>query len=187
MSSLSIYPLSAPEQPLLRTLRAEDIAAELAKIGVSFERWTPRAPLPRDADDDAVRAAYAEDIARIGAANGYASIDVVRLFPDNPQRDELRAKFLAEHTHDDDEARFFAEGRGAFYLHVDARVFAVLCEAGDFIRVPKNTLHWFDMGPQPHFTAIRWFTRADGWVAQFTGSPYSELFPRFERLAESAL
>jgi 1,2-dihydroxy-3-keto-5-methylthiopentene dioxygenase len=178
MSSLDIYAVSAPEKALLSVTQAERIAEELAKIGVGFERWAPKAPLPRDADDRATQAAYADDIERISKAEGYISVDVIRLFPDNPNRDDIRAKFLAEHTHADDEARFFVEGSGVFYIHVGEKVFMVLCEAGD---VPQETPHWFDTGARPHLTVIRWFKRPDGWVARFTGGDYSDIFPKYER------
>ncbi|HSO84145.1 MAG TPA: cupin, partial [Thiocapsa sp.] len=78
------------------------------------------------------------------------------------------------------EVRFFVEGSGLFYLHTNGRVYAVICEQGDLISVPDSTTHWFDMGPRPHFTAIRFFTNPEGWVANFTGSDIASRFPRFE-------
>ena len=51
---------------------------------------------------------------------------------------------------------------------------------GDLIGVPDSTTHWFDMGPEPHFIAIRFFTEPDGWVGHFTGSDLAQRFPRFE-------
>lgn len=179
MSRLTIYPNSDPEKVLEQIILASEISDALSKIGVSFERWQPKAPLLQSADDCAVLAAYADDIERISKAEGYTSVDVIRIFPDNPKRQEMRAKFLAEHTHSDDEARFFVEGAGMFYIHANEKIYMILCEAGDFIRVPQNATHWFDMGVLPHITAIRWFTRPDGWVAQFTGSNLSELFPKY--------
>ncbi|MBP7253001.1 MAG: cupin [Alphaproteobacteria bacterium] len=179
MSSLTIYSNSDPDTVLEHTQQAEKIAEELRKIGVSFERWQPTVSLSRTADDQAVLSAYADDIERVSKAEGYTSVDVIRVFPDNPKCEELRAKFLAEHTHADDEARFFVEGAGMFYVHADEKIFMILCEAGDFIRVPQNATHWFDMGAVPHITAIRWFTRPDGWVAQFTGSDLSMRFPKY--------
>jgi 1,2-dihydroxy-3-keto-5-methylthiopentene dioxygenase len=93
-----------------------------------------------------------------------------------------RQKFLAEHTHDDDEDRFFARGAGVFYLHVDGKVHAVLCEAGDLLSVPANTTHWFDMGTRPDYVAIRFFHDEDGWVGNFTGNLLAERFPDFDTL-----
>jgi 1,2-dihydroxy-3-keto-5-methylthiopentene dioxygenase len=95
----------------------------------------------------------------------------------------LRAKFLAEHTHDDDEVRFFVEGAGMFYLHADAHVHMVLCERNDLISVPAGMRHWFDMGADPHFTVIRLFTSPEGWVARFTGDSIATRFPAFAQQA----
>ena len=105
---------------------------------------------------------------------------VVSIAPDNPQRDTMRAKFLDEHFHQEDEVRFFVAGSGLFTLHVEGKVFEVLCEAGDLIAVPDRMTHWFDMGPEPSFVAIRFFTEPDGWVGHFTGTDIAQQFPRYE-------
>jgi 1,2-dihydroxy-3-keto-5-methylthiopentene dioxygenase len=59
-------------------------------------------------------------------------------------------------------------------------VYAVLCEKNDLISVPANTPHWFDMGPNPDFCAIRLFNNPDGWVAHFTGDEIAARFPLLE-------
>ena len=107
-------------------------------------------------------------------------MDVVSIAPDNPKRDEMRARFLDEHFHKEDEVRFFVAGSGLFTLHVGDRVYELLCEAGDLVSVPDATTHWFDMGPEPSFVAIRFFTEPDGWVGHFTGSDIATRFPRLE-------
>jgi 1,2-dihydroxy-3-keto-5-methylthiopentene dioxygenase len=132
-----------------------------------------------DASDAAILAAYADPIARLSAARGYRSADVIRLQPDHPERDAMRARFLAEHVHDEDEVRFFVEGSGMFYIHAGGQVHALLCTAGDLIALPMGTRHWFDMGEHPRFTAIRLFTRPDGWVARFTGDPIADAVPLY--------
>src|SRR3546814_15034319 len=50
----------------------------------------------------------------------------------------------------------------------------------DLIAVPDGTTHWFDMGPEPSFVAIRFFTEPDGWVGHFTGTDIAQKFPRYE-------
>lgn len=156
------------------------ISARLASKGVRFERWSTDRPLAPDADQDAVLAAYSASVARLNAEYGFQSLDVVALRPDHPQRAELRQKFLAEHTHADFEVRFFVDGRGLFYLHLGEEVWMVLCEKGDLISVPADTTHWFDMGASPDFKCIRFFTVAEGWVGDFTGSDIAERFPSFD-------
>ncbi len=180
MSRLTIYPDTQPENIVVDTTKGEEIAAELNKIGVRFERWETQSILPADADDDAVMQAYDHDIKRLQNENGYQSVDVIRLSADHPQKDALRNKFLSEHTHSEDEVRFFVEGAGIFYLRVNDQVYMTLCERGDLISVPEGTKHWFDMGANPHLTCIRLFTRKEGWIADFTGDDIAEKFPKFE-------
>ena len=112
--------------------------------------------------------------------NGFQSVDVVSLNPDHPDKAVLRAKFLNEHTHSEFEVRFFVEGQGLFYLHLGDQVYTVLCEQGDLISVPAGATHWFDMGANPHFKAIRLFTNPEGWVANFTGSDIANRFPKLQ-------
>ena len=111
---------------------------------------------------------------------GYSTVDAIRMTPDHPDREPLRGKFLAEHTHAEDEVRFFVEGRGLFCLHIGEEVLQLLCERNDWITVPAGTPHWFDMGPHPRFSAIRFFNNPEGWVASFTGDPIAERFPLLE-------
>src|SRR5690606_22918470 len=106
--------------------------------------------------------------------------DVISLNADHPDKDALRQKFLSEHTHSEDEVRFFVDGCGLFTLHIDARVYEVLCERGDLISVPAGVAHWFDMGPAPRFVAIRFFNNTEGWVARFTGSTIADRFSRLD-------
>ena len=103
--------------------------------------------------------------------------------PDNPKKDELRNKFLSEHTHSEDEVRFFVEGAGIFYLRSGGKVYMTLCERGDLISVPTGVKHWFDMGPAPYLTCIRLFTSHEGWVADYTEDDIAEKFPKFEKAA----
>lgn len=174
MSHLQIFADHDPAVLLHDTADGGAIAALLALVGVSFERWPTRTV----GADQPILDAYAPEVERLKAAAGYRSVDVVTLAPDHPDRAELRGKFLDEHTHFEDEVRFFVEGEGLFTLHADARVFNMLCTAGDLISVPAGMPHWFDMGAAPRFTAIRLFVNPDGWIANFTGDPIAARFPR---------
>jgi len=179
MSHLQIFTATEVERPL-PSLASNDpdlIAAELTARGIGFERWPARVALAATADPAAVLAAYADEIATVQARGRYPTVDAIRMTPDHPERQELRQKFLAEHTHGEDEVRFFVEGRGLFCLHIGDEVLQMLCESGDWISVPAGTRHWFDMGGTPQFTAIRFFDNPDGWVARFTGDPIASRFP----------
>lgn len=180
MSSLTVYHESNPEQPLKLLTHAEDIAATLAELGVRFQRWQANAPIAPGASQEEVITAYQHEIRCLQEEQGYVTVDVISLNADHPQKDELRAKFLDEHRHGEDEVRFFVAGRGLFTLHIEDHVYAVLCEKNDLISVPAGTRHWFDMGERPHFVAIRLFNNAEGWVAKFTGDGIAKQFPLLE-------
>lgn len=180
MSRLIVAPEDAPGAVVLDTTDGEAIARELAAIGVRFERWHAGVALPAVTDHAAVIFAYRTSIERLQRECGYRTVDVIRVAKGTPGTAALRAKFLAEHTHDDDEVRFFVEGQGAFYLRTNGRVHQVVCERDDLISVPAGTRHWFDMGPDPEFTALRLFTNEEGWIANFTGDPIAERFPTLE-------
>lgn len=179
-SCLRIFGDGDASDVLLETDSGDRIARELSAIGVRFERWVADAQLPSGAGQDAVIAAYRSSIDRLRDECGYLSVDVVRVERGAPNVAGLRGKFLEEHRHGEDEVRFFVEGRGAFYLHIEDRVYQVICARGDLISVPAGTKHWFDMGPDPEFTAVRLFVNPDGWVARFTSDPIAQRFPKFE-------
>ena len=186
MSRLRIF---EAEQPQTAPSIYEDHAAitrELAKVGVRFELWEASQPVAPGASQDEVIAAYRHDIDRLMHEQGYQSVDVISLTPDHPDRAALRQKFLSEHTHSEDEVRFFVAGAGQFTLHIGDKIYDVLCEQGDLIGVPDGTRHWFDMSEAPYFVAIRLFTNKEGWVANFTGSDIAQQFPRMEPLAAAA-
>jgi 1,2-dihydroxy-3-keto-5-methylthiopentene dioxygenase len=172
--------------PLLESGDGAVIARELGARGVRFERWATPVSLPAGADQAAILAAYADEIARVQAEGGYRTVDSIRLGPDHPDREALRARFLAEHTHAEDEVRFFVEGRGLFCLHIAGDVLQLVAERGDWIGVPAGTPHWFDTGERPDFCALRFFDNSEGWVARFTGDPIAERFPLLEELLAAA-
>jgi 1,2-dihydroxy-3-keto-5-methylthiopentene dioxygenase len=186
MSRLRIFSDQQPDTPQFESRDGDAIARELARIGVTFERWNASKPVTAGASQEEVIAAYRDDIDRITAERGFTTIDVISIAPDNPKKDELRAKFLDEHFHKEDEVRFFVAGSGLFTLHVDDKVYEVECVKDDLIAVPDGTTHWFDMGPEPEFVAIRFFQQPDGWVGHFTGTDIAQKFPRYEKASSQS-
>lgn len=186
MTLLTVWKDTDPTTPVIETTDEHEIRAALAELGARFSRWEIK-DFADDASLDEVLALYAAEVESVKQSEGYTLVDIVGLSPAQDGYDELkgpsREKFLSEHRHDDDEDRFFAKGAGVFYLHVNERVYALYCEAGDLVSVPANTTHWFDMGTTPEFTSIRFFHDDDGWVGHFTGNPIAETFPTFDQLS----
>tara|TARA_R110002126_G_scaffold43555_8_gene124876 strand:- start:26351 stop:26893 length:543 start_codon:yes stop_codon:yes gene_type:complete len=177
MSRLMVFSDANPKQIVLDSTDVTVIQQQLLAAGVKFDQWQASTPVTVDSTAEQIITAYANEIERLKAAEGYITVDVISLSPSHPDKQQLRQKFLAEHTHSEDEVRFFVRGQGLFCLHIGSKVYQVLCQQNDLISVPANTPHWFDMGSEPDFTAIRLFNNPDGWVAHFTGSTIAGKFP----------
>jgi 1,2-dihydroxy-3-keto-5-methylthiopentene dioxygenase len=146
------------------------VTAALADVGIDYERWS----LDRvgvDAEADAVLSAYAPEIDEMKATGGYVTADIIDVDPETPNLDAMLAKFSTEHTHDEDEVRFIIAGRGIFHIHpLQGDVVSIEVEAGDMIRVPRGTRHWFDLCTDRRIRAIRWFQDKSGWTPHYTHS-----------------
>ena len=147
------------------------IVAYLTERGIEYERMTPVAGASATSSSDALLAAYAPKIDALKARGGYVTADVIDVNPDTPNLDAMLKKFSSEHWHDEDEVRLIVEGRGLFHIHPPGGpVFALEVEAGDLIRVPKGTHHWFDLCGDRRIRAIRLFQDMSGWTPHYTGS-----------------
>lgn len=163
--------LTVPDSSI-QLFAPSEIKAFLDRVGVYFDQWSCEVVFDDQATQEEILSAYAKDLEPFMAQGGYKSADVISIHSQTPNYSELRAKFLAEHTHDEDEIRFFVDGEGLFWFHLDNQpVFNVLCQRGDLISVPTGTKHWFDAGPtDPFVKAIRIFSDTSGWTPHYTHS-----------------
>jgi 1,2-dihydroxy-3-keto-5-methylthiopentene dioxygenase len=149
----------------------DEIRDYLAGIGIAYERWEPSADVAADASAEQVLNAYAPQIDELKRRGGYVTADVIDVHPDTTGLDAMLAKFNVEHRHDEDEVRYIVAGRGLFHIHPQSRpVVALEVAAGDLIRVPRGTLHWFDLCGERRIRAIRLFQDASGWTPLYTPS-----------------
>jgi 1,2-dihydroxy-3-keto-5-methylthiopentene dioxygenase len=168
--------LRIPDQD--RTLSTpEAIAAYLAPHGISYEQCLADPAVSADASADELLAAYAPKIGELKAQGGYVTADVIDVNIATPGLEGMLAKFSSEHWHDEDEVRLIVEGRGLFHIHPPSGpVFAIEVEAGDLIRVPKGTHHWFDLCADRRIRAIRLFQDKSGWTPHYTHSGVDRSF-----------
>jgi 1,2-dihydroxy-3-keto-5-methylthiopentene dioxygenase len=162
--------LRIPEEN--RTL-ADDaaIVGYLSGVGIEYERMGAAPEAVADASSDALLAAYAPKIDALKARGGYVTADVIDVNAETPGLDAMLKRFSSEHWHDEDEVRLIVEGRGIFHIHpTSGPVFALEVEAGDLIRVPKGTHHWFDLCGERRIRAIRLFQDKSGWTPHYTES-----------------
>ena len=151
------------------------IARQLAGIGITHEIWTPAHPLAETASSEEILAAYQGEIRRLSASGGYLTADVIDVRPETPGLDAMLARFREEHWHDEDEVRFILAGRCVFHIRPvddpeEHPVVAVEVTAGDLLRVPRGTWHWFDLCGERRVRAIRLFQDPAGWTPHYTRS-----------------
>ena len=167
--------LRIPEERRSLTDQSE-VRNYLAGMGIEYERWKPAAA-SADASPEQILDAYSEQIAQLKARGGYVTADVIDVKPDTPGLEAMLAKFNIEHWHDEDEVRYIIAGRGLFHIHPrQGPVVAIEVEAGDLIRVPRGTLHWFDLCGEQRIRAIRLFQDPSGWTPHYTNSAVDRNF-----------
>jgi 1,2-dihydroxy-3-keto-5-methylthiopentene dioxygenase len=153
------------------------IAAYLADCGIDYEQWTPNHPVVADAAPDEILDAFSLEIEKLKVRGGYVTADVIDVDPKTPGLETMLAKFNREHWHDEDEVRFIIAGHGLFHIHPQSGpVIAIEVEAGDLIRVPRGTRHWFNLCADRRIRAIRLFQDAAGWTPRYTDSGVDESF-----------
>jgi 1,2-dihydroxy-3-keto-5-methylthiopentene dioxygenase len=148
-----------------------EITTYLANIGIEYERWEAGATVSADAPAEEILAAYAPQIEQLKARGNYVAADVIDVNPQTGGLEEMLARFNIEHSHDEDEVRYIVAGRGLFHIHPEAGpVVAIEVTEGDLIRVPRGTLHWFNLCSDRRIRAIRLFQDKAGWTPHYTGS-----------------
>ncbi len=155
----------------------EEIQEYLSSHGIDYERWESSHPIAADAPADEILSVYSKEIEELKARGGYVTADVIDVGPETPGLDAMLAKFNREHWHDEDEVRFIISGHGLFHIHSkEGGVVAIEVEAGDLIRVPRGTWHWFNLCADRRIRAIRLFQDMAGWTPHYTESGVDENF-----------
>ena len=161
---------------------SNEIYTFLNRHGIFFDQWKCDIVFDDTASQEEILAAYSKDLVSFMENSGYKTADVISINATTENYSTLRAKFLAEHTHSEDEIRFFVDGKGLFWFNLEnVPVFNLLCEAGDLISVPAGTKHWFDAGEKnPFVKAIRIFMDHSAWVPNYTNSSIELDFLNFK-------
>ncbi len=156
------------------------IESRLARLGIALKRW----PAPDSArakellDQQSLTDGEKEELLRLvddrfeelKRDKGYQTRDMVVIHEGIPNLAELLAKFDKIHTHSDDEVRYILAGSGYFgFVEPDGGQFLLEVTAGDYINVPANAEHWFEMKGCTRCKAVRYFIDTAGWTPHYTG------------------
>jgi len=155
------------------------IQARLGKLGITLKRW----PAPEDnraralLDQQALNDAEKEELLKsvdnrfeeLKRDKGYATRDMVVIHEAIPGLADMLAKFDKIHLHTDDEVRYILAGKGYFgFVEPDGKQFLLEVSAGDYINVPANAEHWFEMKDSKRIKAVRYFIDTKGWTPVYT-------------------
>ncbi len=110
---MTIYSDKDASQHQWHSTDAAEIAQQLNAKGVRFERWAADRDLGHDPAPEAVNRGVSACDRQAGGGKRLPELGRISLRADNPAERALRAKFLNEHTHGEDEVRFFVVKRGA--------------------------------------------------------------------------
>jgi 1,2-dihydroxy-3-keto-5-methylthiopentene dioxygenase len=173
--------LSIPEQNI-EIRNPNEIREFFTNRGIFFDQWECSIQFDDNASQTEILEAYSKDLNPFMNKGGYVTADVISINKLTENYDAIRSKFLAEHTHSEDEIRFFVDGKGIFWFNLETEpVFNLLCEKGDLISVPAGTKHWFDAGEiDPFVKAIRIFIDMTGWIPNYTDSKLEKNFTNFK-------
>lgn len=162
------------------TTDLDEIATQLAKLGVALRSWPvnpeaasllEKASLDND-EKEAVLQAHDRYFNQLKESDGYQTRDLIVIHPGIPGLDGMLEKFDRIHTHDDDEVRYIVEGEGIFgFVFPDGAQARLTIQPGEYINVPKDTEHWFEVTDTRRIKAVRYFTSMEGWVPRYTGTP----------------
>jgi 1,2-dihydroxy-3-keto-5-methylthiopentene dioxygenase len=150
----------------------QEITTYLAGIGIDYERWdADEMRVSPDASEEEILTAYSPEIEKLKVSGGYVTADVINIVPTTPNLDAMLKKFDKEHWHDEDEIRFIVKGHGLFHIAPpEGDVVSIEMEAGDLIRVPRGTMHWFNLCGDRTVRAIRLFQDISGWTPFYSES-----------------
>ncbi|KPK72862.1 MAG: acireductone dioxygenase [Acidithiobacillales bacterium SM23_46] len=172
------------------TADVSQVTGRLARLGITLRQWpAPASARARELlEKQALNDAEKEELLKLvddrfeelKREKGYRTRDMVVIHEGIPNLAEMLAKFDKIHTHSDDEVRYILAGSGFFgFVEPDGNQFLLEVTAGDYINVPANSEHWFEMRDCTRCKAVRYFIDTSGWTPHYTG--------RDRNIAESAL
>ncbi|MDM9384050.1 cupin domain-containing protein [Chlorogloeopsis sp. ULAP01] len=162
-----------------------DIQRELATLNIQIEHQdlgkSLRSPelLAQDIlsqqEKQRILHLYENDFEVLKQKVDYHFYDLLVLHPGSPNLYTLAAAYSRYHTHKDAEALYILAGEAMFgFVQPEGNQVQLLVQAHDYIYIPAEVEHWFSPAASLHVKALRYFTSADGWIPEYTGTRFQD-------------
>jgi 1,2-dihydroxy-3-keto-5-methylthiopentene dioxygenase len=155
------------------------IQQRLTRLGITLNSWPApngaraqelmRQQALNDAEKEELLKSVDNRFQELKTTKGYTTRDMVAIHEDIPGLADVLAKFDKIHIHTDDEVRYILAGKGYFgFVEPDGGQFLLEVSGGDYINVPANAEHWFEMKDSKRIKAVRYFIDTKGWTPVYT-------------------
>jgi 1,2-dihydroxy-3-keto-5-methylthiopentene dioxygenase len=155
------------------------IQQRLTRLGITLNSWPApngaraqelmRQQALNDAEKEELLKSVDHRFQELKTTKGYTTRDMVVIHEDIPGLADVLAKFDKIHIHTDDEVRYILAGKGYFgFVEPDGGQFLLEVSGGDYINVPANAEHWFEMKDSKRIKAVRYFIDTKGWTPVYT-------------------
>ncbi|QSJ14611.1 acireductone dioxygenase [Nostoc sp. UHCC 0702] len=162
-----------------------EIARELAPVGVYVKHYDPGTSLlfPDLLEQDVLTDSEKRYIVELHNGvfeflqqeNGSLWCDLLNVHPGSPNLQMLIDGYSRYHTHSASEPLYILAGEMIFgFVRPDGSQVQLLVQSQDYIYIPAGIEHWCSPTASLYFKAVRYFTTADGWIANYTGTPLSD-------------
>ncbi len=161
------------------TTELSQVQSRLARLGITLRSWPAPASSRaqelltqkslNDTEKEELLSQVQNRFDELKREKGYQTCDMVVIHEDIPGLPDMLAKFDKIHYHTDDEVRYILAGCGYFgFVEADGTQFLLEVAAGDYINVPADTEHWFEMKDSKRIKAVRYFIDTSGWTPVYT-------------------
>ncbi|MCF4969121.1 MULTISPECIES: cupin domain-containing protein [Nostocales] len=163
----------------------QEIVRELASIGIYLKHYDPGTALlfPHllqqevltDEEKRHVVDLHNSVFEFLQQENGYLWCDLLNVHPGSPSLQTLFATYSQYHTHTAPEALYVLAGEMIFgFVKPDGSQIQLLVESQDYLSIPSGVEHWCSPTALLQFKAVRYFSAADGWLPNYTGTRLSD-------------
>ncbi|MBU7586188.1 MAG: acireductone dioxygenase [Nostoc sp. TH1S01] len=162
-----------------------EIVGELAPLGVYLKHYDPGTSLlfTNLLEQDVLTALEKQYIVELHNSvfeflqqeNASLWCDLLNVHPGVPNLQMLIDTYSRYHTHIAAEPLYVLAGEMIFgFVRPDGSQVQLLVQSQDYISIPAGVEHWCSLTAALNFKAVRYFTSAEGWLPNYTGTQLSD-------------